>query len=74
MEELTGVRFGEIEATCVDGSGKSRAETVFLLQGSLYPNAVEALQELEEEGWSEMACLSVRCFNPFPEGEAVSLV
>ena len=67
VEELTGVRFGEIEATCAGGSEKSRAETVFLLQGSLYPNAVEALQELEEEGWSEMACLSVRCFNPFPE-------
>jgi pyruvate/2-oxoacid:ferredoxin oxidoreductase alpha subunit/Pyruvate/2-oxoacid:ferredoxin oxidoreductase gamma subunit len=42
-------------------------ETVMILEGSLVPNAVEALRELEESGWNGMACLSVRLFNPFPE-------
>jgi pyruvate/2-oxoacid:ferredoxin oxidoreductase alpha subunit len=42
-------------------------ETLFVLQGSLFPNAVEALRSLEREGWTGMGCLSVRCFNPFPE-------
>ncbi|HBZ55742.1 MAG TPA: hypothetical protein DEO88_10070 [Syntrophobacteraceae bacterium] len=42
-------------------------ETLLVLQGSLYPNAVEALRNLEEAGWTGMGCVSVRCFNPFPE-------
>ncbi len=45
----------------------SAPETLFILQGSLYPNAVEALRSLESAGWTGMGCLSVRCFNPFPE-------
>jgi hypothetical protein len=56
----------ELEASC-QRSGSDGAATLFILQGSLYPNAVEALQELEEAGWTGMACLSVRCLNPFPE-------
>ncbi len=52
----------------VDGVDRKPVfETVMILEGSLVPNAVEALRELEEAGWSGMACLSVRLFNPFPE-------
>jgi pyruvate/2-oxoacid:ferredoxin oxidoreductase alpha subunit/pyruvate/2-oxoacid:ferredoxin oxidoreductase beta subunit/Pyruvate/2-oxoacid:ferredoxin oxidoreductase delta subunit len=60
---------GETEPVLIDAvaPGACDLETLFILQGSLYPNAVEALQELEELGWSEMGCLSIRCFNPFPE-------
>jgi len=45
-----------------------------ILQGSLVPKGVEALRELEETGWSGMACLSVRLFNPFPEEHLVPWV
>ncbi len=59
-----------VPGTCpaVESRGRNPFfETVMILQGSLVPNAVEALRELEETGWSGMACLSVRLFNPFPE-------
>ena len=65
VQELTGVWLGEIE---VNTAGPpEQAETLLILQGSLYPNAVEALRELKAEGWRGLACLSLRCFNPFPE-------
>gem|GEM_PF-1520709 len=65
VRELTGIQLDELEIDSATPDG--RIETLFVLQGSLYPNAVESLQELEEKGWSGMACMSVRCFNPFPE-------
>ncbi|NLI80917.1 MAG: hypothetical protein GX443_04425 [Deltaproteobacteria bacterium] len=46
-------------------------ETLLILQGSLFPNAVEALEELEEEGWKGMGCLSIRTMNPFPEDKLI---
>jgi pyruvate/2-oxoacid:ferredoxin oxidoreductase alpha subunit len=72
VHELTGVWLDELEAAVqrVSPGGEAvpgSAETVMILQGSLYPNAVEALRELEEDGWTGMGCLSVRTFNPFPE-------
>ncbi len=66
VEELTGIRLDPIEEDEEAARPETR-ETVFILQGSLYPNAVEALQELVESGWNSMGCLSVRWFNPFPE-------
>ncbi len=75
VARLTGVRLDELEAA-VAGEGVPEApgsmtrkgpETLFVLQGSLYPNAVEALRELEADGWRGLACLSARFFNPFPE-------
>ena len=53
------------------GRNSSHTETLFILQGSLFPNAVEALSELEHEGWRGMACLSLRCMNPFPEEKLI---
>lgn len=63
--ELTGTWLDELEVN--SGTPVERIETLLVMQGSLYPNAVEALRELEEQGWSGVACMSVRCFNPFPE-------
>jgi len=80
VHELTGVWIDELEVQ-YQGEGETRrggdtargrggdAETLLILQGSLYPNAVEAMRELEETGWTGMGCLSVRCFNPFPEDQ-----
>ena len=65
VRELTGVELDELEVDTATPSEK--VETLFILQGSLYPNAVEALHEIEDKGWSGIACLSLRCFNPFPE-------
>lgn len=67
VRELTGIQLDELEIQSTTPA--DHIETLFVLQGSLYPNAVEALQELEGQGWSGMGCLSVRCFNPFPEGK-----
>ena len=63
------------QGTCPAGESRGPApafETVMILEGSLVPNAFEALRELEESGWSGMACLSVRLFNPFPEEQLAS--
>jgi len=65
VHELTGTWLDELEIDT--GTAAERVETLLIMQGSLYPNAVEALHELEEQGWSGMACMSIRCFNPFPE-------
>lgn len=65
VEELTGVVLDELEVTAREPGESSR--TLLILQGSLYPNAVEALEELEAQGWTGMACMSLRFFNPFPE-------
>ncbi len=62
----TAEQWSTMPAGCAD-EPRSPAETLMILQGSLYPNAVEALRNLEEAGWRGMGCLSVRCFNPFPE-------
>ncbi|MBW2072059.1 MAG: 2-oxoacid:acceptor oxidoreductase family protein [Deltaproteobacteria bacterium] len=64
VKKLTGYTFDELE-TAVAGSEKEM-RTVLVLQGSLYPNAVEAVRELEAAGWRGLGCLSVRWFNPFP--------
>lgn len=76
VRRLTGVNLHPLEVR-VAGSALHEAthpdtdsvETLLVLQGSLFPNAVEALQELEEEGWRGMGCVSVRLMNPFPEEE-----
>ena len=65
VEELTGYRFEEIE---VEYAGsESECDTMLILQGSLYPNAVAALRELSDKGWRGIGCMSIRMFNPFPE-------
>ncbi len=75
VEELTGVRIDPLEVRIAGASGRevqnepASVETLLILQGSLVPNAVEALQELEEEGWRGLAVVSVRLMNPFPEEE-----
>ncbi|ROR03072.1 hypothetical protein [Desulfosoma caldarium] len=76
VRRLTGVQLHPLEVR-VAGSAFEEAsvpttdslKTLLVLQGSLFPNAVEALQELEEEGWRGMGCVSVRLMNPFPEEE-----
>ncbi|MEJ5364764.1 MAG: hypothetical protein WHS86_06675 [Desulfosoma sp.] len=76
VRRLTGVALNPLEVR-VAGTAMEEAvpesassvETLLMLQGSLFPNAVEALQELEEEGWRAMGCVSVRLMNPFPEEE-----
>lgn len=76
VRRLTGVALHPLEVRLA-GSAMEEArqpsedspETLLILQGSLFPNAVEALQELEEEGWRGMGCMSVRLMNPFPENE-----
>ncbi|WP_448383922.1 hypothetical protein [Desulfosoma sp.] len=76
VRRLTGVALNPLEVR-VAGTAMEEAapestasvETLLTLQGSLFPNAVEALQELEEEGWRGMGCVSVRLMNPFPEEE-----
>jgi pyruvate/2-oxoacid:ferredoxin oxidoreductase alpha subunit len=65
VHDLTGTWLDELEIN--SATPTERIETLLIMQGSLYPNAAEALEELEEKGWSGMACISVRCFNPFPE-------
>ncbi len=68
VSALPGDTFQAGVCPAVDATGRpSVLQTVMILEGSLVPNAVEALRELEESGWSGMACLSVRLFNPFPE-------
>ncbi len=74
VRRLTGVALGFCEVR-VAGTAMEEAvperkdglETLLILQGSLFPNAVEAVQELEEEGWRGLGCMSVRLMNPFPE-------
>ncbi|WP_143156298.1 hypothetical protein [Desulfacinum infernum] len=79
VEELTGVRLDPLEVRVAGGPGREAslrggaADTLFFLQGSLFPNAVEALQQLEEEGWRGLGCVSVRLMNPFPEKEIQAL-
>lgn len=64
VRRLTGYTFDELE---LEAAGDpSRMETALVLQGSLYPNAVEAVRELAAAGWSGLGCLSLRWFNPFP--------
>lgn len=65
VAELTGTYLSELEVN--SKTPKDQIKTLLILQGSLYPNATEALEELEKEGWTGMACMSVRFFNPFPE-------
>ncbi|MBC7360227.1 MAG: hypothetical protein H5U10_16985 [Desulfacinum sp.] len=79
VQELTGVRLDPLEVRLAGDSRREASlsdgpvETLFFLQGSLVPNAVEALQQLEEEGWRGMGCVSVRLMNPFPEMEIQAL-
>ncbi|HOV85560.1 MAG TPA: hypothetical protein PLM79_04310 [Syntrophobacteraceae bacterium] len=68
VSRLTGTALSEIEVAGTDPSPQ-RTETLLILQGSLFPNAEAALLDLEREGWRGLACISVRCFNPFPEEE-----
>ncbi|SMC17765.1 Pyruvate:ferredoxin oxidoreductase [Desulfacinum hydrothermale DSM 13146] len=78
VEELTGVRLDPLEVRVAGGPdgalSQGALETLLILQGSLVPNAVEALQQLEEEGWRGLACVSVRLMNPFPEKELQALI
>ncbi|MEJ5347175.1 MAG: hypothetical protein WHS46_00610 [Desulfosoma sp.] len=74
VRRLTGVSLHPLEVRTAGSAWKEASlkdkeglETLLILQGSLFPNAVEALQELEEEGWRGMGCVSVRLMNPFPE-------
>ena len=76
VRRLTGVALNPLEVrvagTAMEEAAPESAasvETLLILQGSLFPNAVEALQELEEEGWRGLGCVSVRLMNPFPEEE-----
>lgn len=76
VRRLTGVALNPLEVrvagTAMEEAAPESAssvETLLMLQGSLFPNAVEALQELEEEGWRGLGCVSVRLMNPFPEEE-----
>jgi pyruvate/2-oxoacid:ferredoxin oxidoreductase alpha subunit/pyruvate/2-oxoacid:ferredoxin oxidoreductase beta subunit/Pyruvate/2-oxoacid:ferredoxin oxidoreductase delta subunit len=71
VHELTGVWLDELEV--VTATPHEKVETLLVLEGSLFPNAVEALQGLEEIGWLGLACVSVRSFNPFPEEKFLDL-
>lgn len=65
VEELTGHRFDPLEvAATAPGEPLTHA---LVLTGSFYPNAEEAIRELQEEGWRHLGAVSVRLFNPFPE-------
>ncbi len=74
VRRLTGVALNPCEVRTAgsvmaeaQAPQKEGLETLLILQGSLFPNAVEALQELEEEGWRGLGAMSVRLMNPFPE-------
>ncbi len=81
VRRLTGVSLHPLEVRTAGSAWKEATlqdkeglETLLILQGSLFPNAVEALQELEEEGWRGMGCVSVRLMNPFPEEDLQSWI